>query len=333
MTDKRVVRVALTGAAGQIGYAILFRIASGEMFGPDVPVALHLLELEAALPALEGVVMELEDGAFPLLHDIRYTADLKVAMRDVNWALLVGAAPRKAGMQRSDLLRINGGIFAGQGAAINRFAASDVRTLVVGNPCNTNALIAMHHAPDVPRDRFYAMTLLDENRARSQLAIKAGVPVSEVKRMAIWGNHSLTQYPDVYHARIGRKPVVEVIQDQTWLQTTFIERVQRRGAAIIEARGASSAASAANAAIGTVRRLLFETPADECYSVGLCSTGQYDVPSGLIYSFPCRTQAGQLSVIEGLEHDTFARDRLTVTLEELQKERASVQTMGLLEQT
>ncbi len=327
---KQHVKVAVTGAAGQIGYALLFRIANGDMFGPETEIDLHLLELEAALPALHGVIMELQDCAFPLLRNIVATADLKVAMKDVNWAVLVGAVPRKAGMERSDLLKINGGIFTAQGRAINDNAASDVRVFVVGNPCNTNCLIAMNNAPDVPRDRFYAMTMLDENRARSQLAIKAGVYVPSVKNMVIWGNHSSTQYPDFYHATINGKPALDVIGDEHWLQTDFISIVQKRGAEVIKARGASSAASAANAAIDGVYKIIHDTPADDAYSVCVCSKGEYGVDDGLIFSFPARTEHGKFKVITGVEQNAFGKEKLLLTLNELREERDAVKQLKLI---
>lgn len=327
---KKRVKVAVTGAAGQIGYSLLFRIASGDMFGEDTEVEMNLLELEAALPALNGVVMELQDCAFPLLKKVNTTSDVNVAMKDVNWAVLVGSVPRKAGMERGDLLKINGGIFSVQGKAINDNAAEDVRVFVVGNPCNTNCLIAMNHAPDVPRDRFYAMTMLDENRARSQLAIKAGVDVSDITEMAIWGNHSSTQYPDFYHAKIKGIWVPEVIKDETWLQKDFIETVQKRGAKVIEARGASSAASAANAAIDGVHSIIHNTPANDCYSTALCSTGEYGVDEGLIFSFPCRTEHGKLKVIEGIEQNPFGQQKIQITLDELRSERDAVKALNLI---
>ncbi|MBV9491843.1 MAG: malate dehydrogenase, partial [Verrucomicrobia bacterium] len=283
------IKVAVTGAAGQIGYSLLFRIASGAVFGPDQPVELRLIEIPQALSVLEGVVMELNDCAFPLLLSIVPTADLDEGFRGVNWALLVGSVPRKQGMERKDLLGINGKIFIGQGQAIQKNAAADVRTLVVGNPCNTNCLIAMENARDIPRDRWFAMTRLDENRAKSQLAAKAGVPVAEVTNLAIWGNHSATQYPDFPHARIGGKPAPEVIRDEAWLRDTFISTVQQRGAAVIKARGASSAASAANGAVDSVRSLVTKTPADDWHSVAVCSDGSYGVEAGLISSFPIRS--------------------------------------------
>lgn len=324
------VKVAVTGAAGQIGYALLFRIASGEMFGCDTEVELQLLELEAALPTLQGVVMELQDCAFPLLKNIVATSDINVAMKDVNWAILVGSVPRKAGMERSDLLKINGGIFKVQGKAINDHAANDVRVFVVGNPCNTNCLIAMHHAPDVPKDRFYAMTMLDENRARSQLAIKAGVDVSDIRCMNIWGNHSSTQYPDFYLAQINGKPVTDVITDINWLQNDFITTVQKRGAEVIKARGASSAASAANAAVDTVYNLVHNTAADERFSVAKCAIGEYGIDEGLIFSFPSRTEAGNLKVVTGLELNAFSKEKIQVTLDELRSERDAVKELGLI---
>jgi malate dehydrogenase len=324
------VKVAVTGAAGQIGYALAFRIASGQMFGPDVAVDLHLLELEAALPALQGVVMELEDCAFPLLQNIVATSDVNVAMAGVNWALLVGAVPRRAGMERADLLGLNAGIFAQQGEAINQHAARDVQVLVVGNPCNTNALVAMSHAADVPNERFFAMTMLDELRARAQLAKRAQVAVSAVKKMVIWGNHSATQYPDFYHAEINGALATDVIADQQWLQTEFVAQVQQRGAAIIKARGASSAASAANSIISSVNRLLRDTPADDYYSVCRVSHGEYGVDEGLIFSFPCRTQNGQSQVVTTLDHGEFAQQKLAATLDELRHERDAVKALGLI---
>lgn len=325
------VKVAITGAAGQIGYALLFRIASGQMFGPNVEVELQLLELEPALPSLQGVAMELQDCAFPLLKNIVCTSDLNVAMRDINWAVLVGAVPRKAGMERSDLLKINGGIFTAQGRAINDNAADDVRVFVVGNPCNTNCLIAMHSAPDVPNDRFFAMTMLDENRARTQLAIKAGVDVNQVQDLTIWGNHSSTQYPDFYNAKIAGKPVTDVIKDEQWLKNEFIPLVQQRGAAVIKARGSSSAASAANAAIDGVHHLTHSTAAGLSYSMCLASKGEYGVDEGLIFSFPCRTENGEVKVIEGIEQNAFGQEKIRETLEELRGERDAVKELGLID--
>lgn len=324
------VTVAVTGAAGQIGYALLFRIASGQMFGPNIQVNLQLLELEPALPALEGVAMELQDGAFPLLKNIVCTSDLNVAMRNVNWAILVGAVPRKPGMERSDLLKINGAIFTSQGQAINNNAASDVRVFVVGNPCNTNCLIAMHNAPDVPRERFFAMTSLDELRARFQLAQKAAVPVTDVKQMTIWGNHSATQYPDYFHALIQGRPASDVIRDQQWLEEVFISTVQQRGAAVLKARGLSSAASAANAIIHGIYQLTHDTPEGESYSMCLSSLGEYGVDKGLIFSFPCRTEKGQLRVITHIEHNEYGQKKLALTLDELRQEYEIVKQLKLI---
>lgn len=328
--NKKLVKVAITGAAGQIGYALLFRIASGQMFGPNTEVELRLLELPAALPSLQGVAMELDDCAFPLLRNIVCTSELNEAMQDINWALLVGAVPRKEGMERADLLKVNGGIFGPQGKAINDHAADDVRIFVVGNPCNTNCLIAMHHAPDVPRDRFYAMTMLDENRAKTQLAKKAGVPVTAVTNMAIWGNHSSTQYPDFYNAKINGQPVIEVIQDEQWLKTEFIETVQKRGAAVIKARGASSAASAANAVIDGVHSIVHDTQPDGTFSTALYSQGEYGIDEGLIFSYPCRVEGGSLKVVTGLQHNEFSHEKIHTTLAELRAERDSVKALGLI---
>jgi malate dehydrogenase len=325
------VKVAISGAAGQIGYALIFRIASGQMFGPNTEVELNLLEVPPVLPALEGVKMELDDCAFPLLKKVNTTSDVNVAMKDVNWAVLVGSMPRKDGMERSDLLKINGGIFTTQGRAINDNAAADVRVFVVGNPCNTNCLVAMNNAPDVPRDRFYAMTMLDELRARTQLAIKAGVDVTSVTQMTIWGNHSSTQYPDFYHAKINDKPVPEVITDINWLQNDFIPIVQKRGAEVIKARGASSAASAANAALMSVYHLTHDTLQGETFSVARCSEGEYGVDKGLIFSVPCRTEGGKLKVITGLTQNEFGQKKFDATLDELRKERDAVKELGLIE--
>jgi malate dehydrogenase len=324
------VKVAISGAAGQIGYALIFRVASGQMFGPDTEVELNLLEVPPVLPSLEGVKMELDDCAFPMLKKVTATADVNEAMKDVNWAVLVGSMPRKDGMERSDLLNINGKIFTTQGRAINDNAASDVRVFVVGNPCNTNCLVAMHNAPDVPRDRFYAMTMLDELRARTQLAIKAGVDVTAVSQLAIWGNHSSTQYPDFYNAKINGKPVPEVITDLNWLQNDFISTVQKRGAAVIKARGASSAASAANAALMSVYNLTHDTVQGETFSVARASQGEYGVDEGLIFSYPCRTEGGKLKVITGLNLNEFGQEKFNITLDELRKERDAVKELGLI---
>jgi malate dehydrogenase len=321
---KSPIKIAVTGAAGQIGYALLFRIASGEVFGPDQPVSLHLIEIPAALGALEGVVMELHDCAFPLLQAIVPTADLDEGFRDVNWALLVGSVPRKAGMERKDLLGINGKIFVGQGKAIEKNAAADVRILVVGNPCNTNCLIAMNNAKKIPNDRWFAMTRLDENRARAQLAHKAGVEITRVTNMTIWGNHSATQYPDFYNAKIDGKPANEVIGDETWLKGDFISTVQQRGAAIIKARGLSSAASAANAAIGTVKFLTNDTSANDWHSVALCSDGSYGVEKDLISSFPVRVRGGKWEIVQKLPLNDFSRERIDKSVAELKEEKSLV---------
>jgi malate dehydrogenase len=294
------------------------------MFGPNQPVILHLIEIEPALPALEGVCMELDDCAFPLLKGIVPTASLDEGFNGVNWALLVGSVPRKQGMERKDLLGINGKIFTGQGQAIQKNAASDVRTLVVGNPCNTNCLIAMTSAPDVPRNQFFAMTRLDENRAKSQLAKKAGVVVTEVSNLTIWGNHSATQYPDFYNAKIGEEPAAAVIDDESWLQGEFIKSVQQRGAAIIKARGASSAASAANAVVDTVSGLVKPTPASQWNSVAVCSDGSYDVEEGLIASFPIRTDGSDWKIVQGVPVNDFSRSKIDESVNELKQEKALV---------
>jgi malate dehydrogenase len=325
------VHVTVTGAAGQIGYQLLFRIASGQLLGPNTPVVLRLLEIEPAMKSLEGVVMELDDCAFPLLAGIEATSDLDTAFTDASWVLLVGSIPRKAGMERGDLLKVNGGIFKPQGLAIANNASSDVRVLVVGNPCNTNCLIARSHASDVPADRWFAMTRLDQNRAETQLAKKAATGVAGVKNLAIWGNHSSTQFPDFSNATIDGKPVTTVISDQEWLRGAFLTTVQKRGAAVIEARGASSAASAANAAIDTVVSLTTPTAADDCVSVGVTSNGEYGVPEGLTFGFPVHADgAGSWKVKEGFELDDFANEKLRVTTEELMSERDEVRTLGLI---
>jgi malate dehydrogenase len=318
------LHVAVTGAAGQIGYSLLFRIASGAMFGPEQPVVLRLIEIEPALPALGGVVMELDDCAFPLLKGVVATADLDEGFQGVNWALLVGSVPRKAGMERQDLLGINGKIFTGQGQAIQKNAAADVRVLVVGNPCNTNCLIAMNHAPDVPRDRWFAMTKLDENRAKSQLAHKADVEVAEVSRLAVWGNHSPTMYPDFTNARIAGRPATEKITDKAWFMETFIPTVQQRGAAIIKARGASSAASAANAVVDTVRCLTHPTPADDWFSVAVCTDGSYGIEKGLMFSYPVRSDGTKWSVVQDVPINEFSRGKLVATEQELKDEKGMV---------
>jgi malate dehydrogenase len=318
------IKIAVTGAAGQIGYSLLFRIASGAMFGADQPVALHLIEIPNALGALEGVVMELHDCAFPLLQSIVPTADLDEGFRDVNWALLVGSIPRKAGMERKDLLGINGKIFIGQGQAIEKNAAADVRVLVIGNPCNTNCLIAMNNAKEIPRDRWFAMTRLDENRARAQLAHKAGVKITKVTNMTIWGNHSATQYPDFYNAKIDNKPANEVIGDEKWLKEDFISSVQQRGAAIIKARGLSSAGSAANAIVDTVRSLTTDTPANDWHSIAVCSDGSYGVEKDLISSFPVRVRGGKCEIVQRVPINDFSRDKIDKSVAELKEEKSLV---------
>ncbi|MGB6220477.1 malate dehydrogenase [Haloferula sp.] len=325
---KDPITVSITGAAGNIGYALLFRIASGSVFGADQPVHLNLIEIEPALPALEGVVMELDDCAFPLLSGITATADLNEGFKDADWALLVGSVPRKAGMERNDLLTINGGIFTGQGKAIAANAKPSCRTLVVGNPCNTNCLIAMSNATGLPKNQFFAMTRLDENRAKSQLAEKAGVHCSQVTNLCIWGNHSATQYPDFTNAKIDGKPVTEVISDHDWLKGEFIATVQQRGAAIIKARGASSAASAANAALDTVVSLINPTPEGDWHSVAICSDGSYGIAEGLIASMPIKTNAdGSWEVVQGLPVDEFSQGKIDATIAELEGERDAVKDL------
>jgi malate dehydrogenase len=321
------IKVAVTGAAGQIGYALVFRIASGAMFGPEQPIALSLIEIPNALGTLEGVVMELHDCAFPLLKSITPTADLDEGFRDVNWALLVGSVPRKAGMERKDLLGINGKIFIGQGQAIEKNASADVRTLVIGNPCNTNCLIAMNNAKQIPRDRWFAMTRLDENRAKAQLAHKAGVEVTAVTNMTIWGNHSASQYPDFYNAKINGRAANEVIGDEKWLKETFIQTVQQRGTAIIKARGLSSAASAANAVVDTIRSLITDTPKEDWQSVALCSTGEHGVEKGLICSFPVRVKDGKPQVVQNVPINEFSRAKINASVSELKEERSLVRDL------
>ncbi|MFJ8000992.1 malate dehydrogenase [Streptomyces sp. NPDC096310] len=324
------VNVTVTGAAGQIGYALLFRIASGQLLGSDVPVKLRLLEIPQGLKAAEGTAMELDDCAFPLLSGIEITDDPNVAFDGANVALLVGARPRTKGMERGDLLSANGGIFKPQGKAINDHAADDIKVLVVGNPANTNALIAQAAAPDVPRERFTAMTRLDHNRAISQLAAKTGAAVSDIKRLTIWGNHSATQYPDIYHAEIAGKNAAEAVNDEAWLADTFIPTVAKRGAAIIEARGASSAASAANAAIDHVHTWVNGTAEGDWTSMGIPSDGSYGVPEGLISSFPVTTKNGVYEIVQGLDINDFSRTRIDASVKELTEERDAVRELGLL---
>ena len=330
MASNSPVRVAVTGAAGQIGYSLLFRIASGSMLGPDQPIILHMLEITPAMGALNGVAMELDDCAFPLLHDMVLTDDANAAFDGISYALLVGSRPRTKGMERADLLEANGAIFTVQGKALSENAAEDVRILVVGNPANTNALIAMNSSPDIPNQRFTAMTRLDHNRAVAQLAKKAGVQTTSITNMTIWGNHSATQYPDIFHAKIDGKPATDVVNDQAWLESDFIPTVQQRGAAIIEARGASSAASAANAAVDHVRDWALGTSGDDWVSMAVPSDGSYGVPEGLMSSFPCTTKNGEWSIVQGLELDDFSRGRIDASVNELAEERDAVGGMGLL---
>ena len=324
------VKVTVTGAAGQIGYAILFRIASGQLLGPDTPVELSLLEITPALTAAEGTAMELVDCAFPLLHRIDISDDPNAAFDGANIGLLVGARPRGPGMERGDLLEANGGIFRPQGQAINAHAADDIRVLVVGNPANTNALIAMSNAPDVPRERFTAMTRLDHNRALAQLSNHTSTPITEIKNVAIWGNHSATQYPDITHATIGGEPAKAVIDDDAWVADEFIPRVQKRGAEIIEARGASSAASAANAAIGHVHDWVLGSAPGDVVSMAVPSDGSYGVPEGIISSFPCVCRDGRYEIVQGLEIDDFSRRRIDASVAELSEEREAVRGLGLI---
>ena len=321
---KAPLRVAVTGAAGQIGYSLLFRIASGSMFGPEQPVILHLIEIEPALPVLAGVVMELQDCAFPLLKGIVATASLDEGFKGVNWALLVGSVPRKAGMERKDLLSINGKIFTGQGQAIAKNGAPDVRVLVVGNPCNTNCLIAKSNATSLPANRWFAMTMLDQNRAVTQLALKAGVDTTAVSNLAIWGNHSSTMYPDFANSTISGKPTTSVIPDAAWFKDTFIPTVQQRGAAIIKARGLSSAASAANAVVDTVRALTTPTPAGSWFSVAVSSDGSYGIEKGLMFSYPIRSNGKDWEIVQGLSLDEFSKSKIQATENELLEEKALV---------
>jgi malate dehydrogenase len=324
------VRVVITGAAGQIGYSLVFRVASGAMLGPDQPVDLRLLEITPALGALNGVMMEIDDCAFPTLAGMAGTDDANEAFDGVNIALLVGSRPRTKGMERSELLSANGAIFTAQGKALSDNAADDVKVLVVGNPANTNCLIAMNNAPNVPNDRFTAMTRLDHNRAKAQLAAKAGAPVSDVTRMTIWGNHSATQYPDIFHAEVAGKSAPDVVNDQAWLEKDFIPTVQQRGAAIIEARGASSAASAANAAIMHMHDWVNGTPDGDWVSMAVPSDGSYGVPEGLVSGFACTCRNGKYEIVQGLEHNEFAQSRIDVTVAELGDERDAVRELGLI---
>jgi len=324
------VKVAVTGAAGAIGYALLFRIASGQMLGPDTPVALSLLEIPQAVKAAEGTAMELDDCAFPLLSSVDITDDPNIAFDGVSVALLVGARPRTKGMERGDLLEANGGIFKPQGEALNAHAASDVKVLVVGNPANTNALIAQCNAPDIPRERFTAMVRLDHNRAIAQLSAKAGAPVSDVTHMTIWGNHSATQYPDVFHAKVRGGNAAETVNDQQWIESDFIPTVQKRGAAIIEARGASSAASAANAAIDHVHDWVLGTPEGDWVSMAVPSDGSYGIAEGVISGYPVTCSGGEYRIVEGLDIDEFSRGKIDASIKELGEERDAVRQLGLI---
>ncbi|KQY60246.1 malate dehydrogenase [Aeromicrobium sp. Root495] len=324
------VKVAVTGAAGQIGYSLLFRLASGALLGPDTPIQLRLLEITPALKSLEGVVMELDDCAFPTLESVEIGDDPRQVFDGVNLALLVGARPRTKGMERGDLLEANGAIFTAQGKALNEVAADDVRIGVTGNPANTNALIAQRNAPDIPVERFSALTRLDHNRAISQLSARTGAPVADISRMTIWGNHSATQYPDLSHALVGGRPALEVVDDQPWVRDTFIPTVAKRGAAIIEARGASSAASAASATIDAARDWLTGSAADDWVSMAVVSDGSYDTPEGVVFSFPVTTKDGDWEIVQGLEVDEFSRERIDATARELVEERDAVQALGLI---
>ncbi len=328
--NKSAISVAVTGAAGAIGYSILFRIASGELFGPDQPVILTLVDIPDALPALQGVIMELEDCASPALQKLVATADLNEGFRGVNWALLIGSVSRKPGMERKDLLAINGKIFTGQGQALQKNAAQDVRILVVGNPCNTNCLIARHNAPGIPADRWFAMTRLDENRAKAQLAKKAGVAIASVSNLAVWGNHSPTMFPDFYHAKINGQPATTAIADENWLRTEFVSTVAQRGTAVLNARKAGSAASAANAAIDTVHSVLRPTPAGDWHSVCVVSDGSYGIDPGLICSFPVRSDGQKLQIVQGLEPNEFARTKIAASVNELKSEKAIAAELGLV---
>jgi malate dehydrogenase len=328
--NKTPICVAVTGAAGAIGYSILFRIASGELFGPDQPVILNLVDIPEALPALQGVIMELEDCACPALSQLRATADLNEGFRGVNWALLIGSVSRKPGMERKDLLAINGKIFTGQGRALQENAAQDLRILVVGNPCNTNCLIAMNSAPEIPSDRWLAMSRLDENRAKAQLAKKAGVNIASVSNLGIWGNHSPTMFPDYFHAKIGGRPAPEVIGDQNWLQTEFVTAIAQRGTSVLNARKAGSAASAANAALDSVKSVTHPTPAGDWHSACVFSDGSYGIDKGLICSFPVHSDGRKLRIVQGLEPNEFARGKITASVNELKGEKAMAAELGLL---
>ena len=330
LSVQQPVKIAVTGAAGQIGYSLLFRLACGDLLGPDTPVELRLLEITPALKTLEGVVMELDDCAFPTLAKVEIGDDAEKVFDGVNLALLVGARPRTAGMERGDLLEANGAIFTAQGKALNEVAASDVRIGVTGNPANTNALIAMTNAPDIPTERFSALTRLDHNRAISQLSAKTGAAVTEIRKMTIWGNHSATQYPDIFHAEVGGRNAAEVVDDQAWLENDFIPTVAKRGAAIIEARGSSSAASAASATIDAARDWLRGSAEGDWVSMAVRSDGSYGVPEGIVSSFPVTTSGGDWSIVQGLEIDDFSRGRIDASVAELQEEKDAVTQLGLI---
>jgi malate dehydrogenase len=328
--SKTPLSVAVTGAAGAIGYSILFRIASGELFGPDQPVVLNLVDIPDALPALQGVIMELEDCACPALRKVTATADLNEGFAGVNWALLIGSVSRKPGMERKDLLAINGKIFTGQGHALQKNAAKDIRILVVGNPCNTNCLIAKSSAPDIPADRWLAMTRLDENRAKAQLARKAGVDIASVSNLAVWGNHSPTMFPNFYHAKIGGRPATEAIRDENWLKTDFVTTIAQRGTSVLNARKAGSAASAANAALTSIQSILQPTPAGDWHSVSVCSDGSYGIEPGLICSFPVRSDGQKLHIVQGLDLNEFARGKIMASVNELKSEKETAAELGLV---
>jgi malate dehydrogenase len=330
MNNVQPLRVAVTGAAGAIGYSILFRIASGELFGPDQPVIVNLVDIPDALPALQGVIMELEDCASPALQKLVATADLEEGFRGINWALLIGSVSRKPGMERKDLLAINGKIFTGQGQALQKNAAKDVRILVVGNPCNTNCLIAMHSAPEIPAQRWFAMTRLDENRGKAQLAKKAGVPISAVSNLGVWGNHSPTMFPDFFHAKINGQPATAAIADENWLKTDFVTTVAQRGTSVLNARKAGSAASAANAALDTVKSIITPTPAGDWHSVSVCSDGAYGIEKGLVCSFPARSDGRAVSIVQGLDLNEFARAKITASVNELKGEKALAAELGMV---
>jgi malate dehydrogenase len=328
--SKTPIRIAVTGAAGAIGYSILFRIASGDLFGPEQPVILHLVDIPDAVAALQGVMMELEDCASPTLQGLVATSDLSVGFGGINWALLIGSVSRKPGMERKDLLAINGKIFTGQGQALQKHAAKDIRILVVGNPCNTNCLIAKHSAPEIPADRWFAMTRLDENRAKAQLAKKAGVDISAVSNLAVWGNHSPTMFPDFYNAKINGKPLVQSIGDENWLKTDFVTTVAQRGTAVLNARKAGSAASAANAALDSVKSIVNPTPAGDWHSVCVCSDGSYGIEKDLICSFPVRIDGKSLQIVQGLQINDFSRGKIDATANELKGEKTMAAELGLV---